>query len=105
MKMAFIGSGGDNLPVYKIAEYRTKLDIIYKFEEVGHDNDLYSALVLELLDKDYLYELVYTRLSESARMDIIKCHKFNGRIETRHLYEFSSLLYDDKEQFQLLGLA
>ena len=106
LKMAFIGSGGDCVSIYKLGEFRTNLNIIQRFLEVDHDNDLYSREIVKNIDKEYVNQIVYERLSPEARMEIVKFYFGKiPKIKPVHLYEFHSIIMDDKERFEIMGLA
>lgn len=106
LKMAFIGVGGDDMPTYKLGEIKLKMDLMDRFFEASHDNDYYSQKIRENIDKEYISQIVYERLSSEARKDIILyCKKKKPKIESIHLYEFNNILVEDRERFDVLGLS
>lgn len=106
LKMAFIGSGGDCVSIYRMGEFRTNLDIIDKFLEVDYDNELYSQEIIKHINKEYINQIVYDRLSPEAQQAIVSFYLGKiPKIKSAHLYEFHEHIIADKERFQLMGLS
>lgn len=105
LKMAFIGVGGDNVSIYRMGEFRLKLDLIKQFLEVDEDNEQFGREIIKNLDREYISEIVYDRMSPEAQKNIVLCYQGKvPRIENKHLYEFYEIIVADKEKFEIMGL-
>lgn len=106
LKIAFIGTGGDGVSIYRMGEFRLKLDLINRFLEVDDNNELYSKEIVKNLDREYISEIVYDRMSPDAQKNIVACYQGKvPKIDSKHLYEFHNIILADKEKFESLGLV
>ena len=51
-----------------------------------------------LLDEEYVNEIVYTKISITARREIIKCYRENKIISAKSLREVSKILYENGQK-------
>lgn len=105
LKLAFIGVGGDNVAQYKIGEIYTQIILIDKFLRVDDDNLKYSRTIVKNLNKNYIDQIVYERLSEKARQDVLDFYfKKTAVIPSTTLYEFHRCILEDLDNFKNRGL-
>jgi hypothetical protein len=106
LKTAYIGAGGEDMPAYRIGEYRVRLDLIRRFTELSDDNDAFGREIILNLDRDYITQIVYDRMTLEARKNIIACYQGNAeRIDAVHLYAFYDVLLADQEKLENMRLC
>lgn len=92
----------------KEALYTRRFPYLYKkfiigemFKDVRdhkfHLARLTKKLIL-LLDDEYVNDVVYTKISVTARREIIKCYRENKIVSAKSFNEISKILYDNGKQ-------
>jgi hypothetical protein len=105
LKKAFLGVGGDNVPLHLVDQYRTKMDLIDKFIKTSFDNDKFQGLLMKKLDTSYINSIVYKRISNNARNEILDLYfKKIEKLSIRTLNEVMDCIIKDKEHFDRLKL-
>ena len=104
LKIAFIGTGGESVSIHKLAELRLKLDLINRFIAVSDDNKQFANELIKNLDREYISEIVYDRMTPEAQLNIVAGYQGKENIKTIYLYQFFEILLADKEKFEKMGL-
>jgi hypothetical protein len=105
LKKAFIGVGGDDVSLYMVAQYRSHIDLINKYIEISNDNKGFENLVIKKIDKEYVNDIVYCKLSRKARQNVIDFYLQKvDHLTITTLNEFFNFIMDDKERYESLGL-
>ena len=74
LKRAYLGIGGDSVPLHLVSEYRIRAMLVSKLMEASTDNHRFQQLILRKLDSEWLNRVVYEYLSAESRLDIVRLY-------------------------------
>ena len=106
LRKAYLGIGGDSIPVHMVNELKTKSRMVSKFMDISDDNTLFQKYIVKKLDTEFVMRIVYDMMTTEGRQDIVNyyCHKTTN-ICIQSLNEFYNHILDEHDRLSLLGIV